>query len=160
MKQIRINHPFNSITGRFLSLVYHSITVISHLLCQFHQVQNIVKVGNLSPLQPLRWKYNNKMKVKIIAIYWQGNKAYTKAQNSPVLLWLGFYFCHWECNLHFLLGSCKKMIKNNKITDKETLTVKQGQKLSLWMTTGLVCFEVSRSKEITSEVLDPITTIL
>lgn len=52
------------------------------------------------------------------------------------------------------------MIKNNKITDKETLAVKQGQKLSLWMTTGLVCFEVSRSKEITSEVLDPITTIL
>lgn len=52
------------------------------------------------------------------------------------------------------------MIKNNKITDKETLAVKQGQKLSLWMTTALVCFEVSRSKEITSEVLDPITTIL
>lgn len=34
------------------------------------------------------------------------------------------------------------MIKNNKTTVKETTAVKQGQKLSLWMTNELICFEV------------------
>lgn len=52
------------------------------------------------------------------------------------------------------------MIKSNKITVKETIAVKQGQKLSLWMTTGWSALKCTRSKEITSEVLDPITTIV
>lgn len=34
------------------------------------------------------------------------------------------------------------MIKNNKTTVKETTAGKQGQKLSLWMTNELICFEV------------------
>lgn len=39
------------------------------------------------------------------------------------------------------------MIKNNKTTVKETTAVKQGQKLSLWMTNELICFEVYKIEE-------------